>query len=622
MFVRQIPNKKTGRVAVAIVQSYREAETGKNKSRIVENLGFLDVLEKEHDDTIAWAKKKAADLTKLEKEKGKEYVLKASSKDSLDVSADKHALRKNIGYAALSYYYHKLGISEFIDNRRRRTKRQFNPNSAIKTLVYNRILDPDSKKGAWENRKMFFEDTNYSLDNAYSSLDFLLAHRDALLKNLHEKMRKLYHRDTLLLFYDVTNYFFEIDDNDADEKLKDGTVKEGLREKGCSKEHRTTPIVQMGLFMDEQGLPVSYELFSGNRHDSTTLVPMIEESFDKFNMSHMIIVADKGMMGGDNLRKIILEHKGYIISNSVRKADAAFISYIKEDKEYSELYDEETGILEFKYKSRTVPRYIKVTDEQTGGKTAVKINEHQIVLWSRKYAEREKKNRDKILEKTKKLASTKSQDAKILSFGSRKYIKKDPVDAKGNPIKIKDYVLSLDESKVNEEEELDGYYVICTNVCGIHKYGRPFKDGQKCRFSVSDNFLELNRELNDLEIVDMYHGLWRIEETFKVTKTDLVSRPVYVWTENRIRAHFLICFISLLLMRVLQYDLNWKYSASSIKESLAAANGTLVGENLYAFNLYDEVLKDIGEKLDLDFSKRFMTQGQIKSLVASTKNIS
>lgn len=626
MFVRQIPNRSTGRTAVCIVQSYRDVLSGKNRSRVVRNLGYADVLEKEHGDYLAWARGLANELTRQDSGRKSCYRMTLDANEALQICSagdeGSCALRKNIGYAALSRYYHELGIDEFIDSRRRYTKRRHNLNSILKMYVYNRVLSPDSKKGAWENRSMFFEDTDYSLDNAYSSLDFFLKHRPDLMKSIHQRMEKLYHRDSLLLFYDVTNYYFEIDGNDGDEELDDGTVREGLRKKGCSKEHRTTPIVQMGLFMDEHGIPVSYELFPGNRHDSKTLIPMMEESFDRFDMSHMIIVADKGMMGGDNLRKIILDHRGYIISSSARKADSVFTAYVKDDSDYIELYDSESGVLEFKYKSRTTPRYIKVSDERTGGKATARINEHQIVVWSRKYAEREKKDRDKVLEKTRRLVDSKSKDANTLSFGSRKYIQKTPVDKKGDVIPVKDYVLSLDAEKVDGEEALDGYYVICTNVRGIDedmREERPFKEGQKCRFSKSDNFLELNRELGDLDIVDMYHGLWRIEESFKVTKTDLASRPVFVWTEDRIKAHFLICFLALHLIRLLQYELKWKYSATAIRESLGKASGTLVSANLYAFDYYDEVLKDIGEKLGLDFSRRYMSLGEIKKMIASTK---
>ncbi len=615
MFVRQIPNKKTGRTAVCIIQSYRDVSTGNNRSRVIENLGFLDVLEREHEDPIAWAKLRAADLTRQAEEGKNQYRLSLDGKEKIPQN---ETLRKNIGYAAFSKLYHQLEIDEFMDNRRRYTKREHNPNSVLKMLVFNRLLFPDSKKGAWEGRHTFLEDSAYSLDNVYSSLDFLLKYRTDLMAKLHEKICRIYHRDTLLLFYDVTNYYFEIDENDTDITGDDGVVSEGLRKKGYSKEHRTTPIVQLGLFMDEMGIPVSYELFPGNCHDSKTLIPMMDASFDDFGMSHMIVVADKGMMGGDNIRDILLKHKGYVISSSARKADAKFTAYMLNQEGYTELYDKDTGILEFKYKSRTTPRYIKVTSP-SGGKSTVKINEHQIVMWSRKYAERERKGREKVLDKTRRLIGSTSKNALELVFGSRKYILKEPVDTKGEGVNVDAYVLSLDEEKIREEESLDGYYVICTNVRGLEKGTRPFKDGQRCRFSKSDGFFELNRELGDLDIVDMYHGLWRIEETFKVTKSDLQARPVFVWTQDRIRAHFLVCFISMVLMRLLQHRLEWKYSASSIQESLSKACGTLVGGNLFAFDHFDEVLDDIGKELGIDFSNRYLTLGKMKSLIAETK---
>lgn len=620
MFVRQIPNKSTGRTAVCIVKSYRDLNSGKTRSTIIENLGFLDVLSQAHEEPIVWAKERAERLTANEK------LTRVEKRDGFDLNehievvedGKINKLRKNIGYAPFSFLYHDLEIDEFIDNRRRYTKRQHNPNTILKMLVYNRLLFPNSKKAAFENRNIFFEDINYSLDNVYSSLDYILEYRKPLLEKIHNQIKKLYHRDTLLLFYDVTNYYFEIDDNDPDIITTEGNFIEGIRKKGCSKEHRTSPIVQMGLFMDEKGIPVSYDLFAGNTHDSKTLIPMLEESFNDFNISNMIVVADKGMMGGDNLRDIILKHKGYVISSSVRKADKQFINYVTDEDGYIELYDSETGILEFKYKSRTTPRYIKVTTP-SGGKQNIKINEHQIIMWSRKYAERERKNRDKTIEKSNKLTNSNSKNAMILPFGSRKYICKKPVDKKGRIIEVADYTICLDTDRIEAEEILDGYYAICTNVRGISENSKPFKEGQRCRFSKKDNFFEVNKELSDLDIVDMYHGLWRIEETFKVTKSDLKSRPVYAWTNSRIRAHFLVCFISLILMRLLQYRLDWKYSASKIQESLSLASGTLINSNMFAFNHFDEVLKDIGNIFDIDLGLRYRTAGEIKSLLAKTK---
>ena len=222
---------------------------------MIKDLGYLDELQKQFEDPVTHFKEVARHMTE-EKNCAKETIqVLIPLHDTLaklpSVPPDKLG-RKNIGYAALSVLYHQLGIDSFLNNRRRSKKFEANLNSIFKLLVFNRALFPASKKGAWEHRGLFFEDTTYSLEAVYRSPDYFLQWRPVLLKHLHRQMQEKYGRDTLLLYYDVTNYYFEIDGPDA------------LRKKGVSKEHRPNSIVQMGLFMDEKGLPVSYELYQGN----------------------------------------------------------------------------------------------------------------------------------------------------------------------------------------------------------------------------------------------------------------------------------------------------------------------------------------------------------------------
>lgn len=463
------------------------------------------------------------------------------------------------------------------------------------------------------------------MDDMYRSLDFFISHREALLKKLDRRMVKEHGRNTLLMYYDVTNYYFAIDDNDdEDDDMEDGMP--GLRSRGCSKEHQPTPIVQMGLFMDEQGIPLSYELFPGNTHDSRTFDPMLKEASDMFDMGNVIAVADKGMMGGDNIRSILLKHQGYVMSSSVRKADAKFKEYVLDEDGYTELYNERTGELEFKYKSRFTPRRIKV-HTQDGGTTTVRINERQIVIWSRKYAAREAAARGKVLEKTMKLVGSYSRNANRIVFGARKYIQKVPFStSSGQLLDDVEYVVDLDEERIDEEARLDGYYTICTNVVGIPEdKGIPFKEfdrDQKARFNMEDNFLELNRHVSELDIMDMYKGLWRIEETFRVTKSDLEARPVFVSTADHIRSHFLICFVALFLMRFLQHRLAWKYSARRIQDELSKACGSPEDGNVYLFDHYSDALEEISQAVGIDLSRRRLTRGQIRQLLGATKKTS
>ncbi len=604
MFLGKLYEKKTNRTKLKIVEGYRI--DGKVKQRMIKDLGYLDELEQLYDDPIAHFKAVAKQMTE-EKNRLKETVSVnipvhhvLDSQESLDPGQQN---RKNIGYAAFSVLYHQLEIDYFLNNRRRYKKFQANLNSIFKLLVYNRTLFPDSKKGAWDQRGIFFEDTSYSLEDVYRSLDYFLQWRPALLEHLHQRMQKLYDRKTLLMYYDVTNYYFEIHEDDQ------------LRRRGVSKEHKPKPIVQMGLFLDEQGLPVTYDLFRGNMNDCTTFPSMLDDTVIGLGMHHLIVVADKGMMSGDNIAKIRLQHNGYVFSYSVRSADKQFKAYVLEDQGYADTFDSK-GELVSRMKSRIAPRSIWVTDER--GKTvSTIINERQIVIYSAKYAKKARKDRQKVIAKASRRIWSFSKDANTSRYGSAKYLQKVPVDTKTGEFKPDiDYVTVLDDQQIAEDERLDGYYVICTNVIGRTEGERPFK--HPFRYT-RDGFFQLNRSVSDHEILSMYQGLWRIEQTFKVPKSELKARPVFVSTEQHIRAHFLICFVSLLLIRLLEYRMNWRHSSGAIQESLSKACGSKLEENLYVFDYFDQVLADIGSDLNLDFSRKYLSSQDIRSFIGAAK---
>lgn len=619
MFIKESKNPKTGRISLVIAYSYASGIKGKSKHKQVANLGFLDELEKKYDDPMAYAQ---SVLEKTKEDFNTRSVLgtyELTSTSKLDKEEEipvDQRLCKNFGSVVLSKVYHELGIHEFMNNRRRYTKAAYNHNVIFQMLIYNRILTPDSKKGAWENRGRWFMKSDYSLDDVYHSLDFFLHYRDDLMKKIHESITKQYKRNTLLMYYDVTNYYFESD------------VTDELREKGVSKEHNTHPIVQMGLFMDERGLPVSYNLFAGNNNDSTTLPKMIDDTFDKFDISNLIVVGDKGMMSGNNIAKIRLQHNGYVISHSPKRADKNFVKYILDDTDYVELYDEHTGKLVFKYKSRYAPREIAViqinneTNEPIlkadGKPKTVKsvINERQVVFYSEKYAQRQRFKRDKALKKAKMLMGKISKDGMTVNFGAAKYIRKDPIDKKTQQrLDDKHYIISLDEKKIKQEALVDGYYILCTNVVGLEEGERSFN--KKCRYT-KDGFFQLNKKVHEQDIIEMYRGLWKIEETFKVTKSDLKSRPAFVWTKNHIRAHFLICYVSLVILRLIQYRLKWKYSATEIREQLLLVVGRRQANN-YQFSYFSQTLENIGNEFGIEFDREGLSQKEIKQIFGNSK---
>jgi len=597
MHLVQIPNKKAGRVFLQISESYRDAN-GNVKRRTIKPLGYLDELKKTHEDPIAFFKLQAKEMTRQKQEE--QAVVNISIRPTSRLQ--KHhelpdANRKNLGYAALSSIYHQLEIDYFLNNRRRYTKAAYNHNAIFKLLVYDRILFPSSKRGAWFHKQRFFEQMDFSLDDVYRSLNFFLTHRDQLLLAIHTKITKLYDRDTTLVYYDVTNYYFEIDREDS------------LRIKGVCKEHRPNPIVQMGLFMDEHGLPITYGLYPGNNNDVTTLIPMMADLTYDFEMKEMIVVADKGMMSGQNISRIRLDHNGYVISYSVRGAAAVFQKYVLDEHGYTDWGTDA------KYKSRIQPREIWITDRK-GNKKKTTINERQIVFYSQKYADKAKRDRQKAVTKARDLVKNPVKYTKASLQGAAKYVSKLHYDEHGEIIKKLGTDIVFDEKKLQEEEQLDGYYVIMTNVIGTDQKSTPFKGKSRYTF---EGFFQLNRSVSDTDIIDMYKGLWKIEETFKVTKSDLRTRPVYLSREEHIEAHFLVCFVALTILRVLEYRLGDKYCARSIARSLEKASGTLLEDGYYVFDYYDEVLDELGKELGLDFSRKYMKNGDIRKMLAKSK---
>ena len=530
MFLKKTPTSN-GRIRLSIVDGYYDKTTKKTKHKVIESLGFLDELEKQYDDPIDYFNKRAAILNKEKQEQKAPINFTFYDSDRLCVGDD---FRKNFGYVALSKIYHELGINTFLINRQRHTKEEYDANTIMKMLVYSRLIAPASKKSSFDNREMFFEKVDYSLDDVYRCLSFLNKHKNNLQIWLNDKIKENYKRDTSLIYYDVTNYYFETDEQDD------------FKRKGVSKEHRPNPIIQMGLFMDINGLPITYELFSGNTNDCLTYRPNFSRIKKEFNLGRVISVADKGMTTGDNIWYTINtpSKDGYVFSMSVRGADKEMKAFVLNDDGYEWLGDE------YKRKSRRYPRTIQVTSN-SGKKLKKIVHEKQVVFWSEKYAERSKADRAATIAKAQDLAKNPGSYTRATSYGAAKYVKKIDYDKDTGEILTASSLLELNEERLREEEALDGYYIILTS--------------------------EMDK--SDDEIIDIYRGLWRIEESFKVTKSELEARPVYVWTRDHIEAHFLTCFVALTIARSIETKLERKYSIGRLLDTLSRSQCSELQQN-------------------------------------------
>lgn len=570
MYLRRNLNRKSGRTQLAIVHGYRDSQ-GKARQKTVLKIGYLDVVAQEYEDPIAHFEEVARQMTKEYQEKTRPVVLEFNMDE--DMAPDTQE-RKNFGYAALSKLYHDLDLHRFISNRQRGSKAEYDHNAIFKLLVYSRLLNPCSKKRTHEEKGRYFDNTDFSLHDLYRSLAFFARGSAAIQQWLHETLRARYGRDTSLVYYDVTNYYFEIDKPDE------------LRKKGVSKEHRPNPIVQMGLFVDANGLPICYDLFAGNTLDKQTLLPMMKRLREEYSLGRSIVVADKGIISGDNIAQVTLDGNGYVLSYSIRMADAEFKDYVLDEADYRQLGDGD-----FKIKSRKINRRIMVTNVN-GKKVQTEVDEKQVVFWKREYVDKARADRAEVLQKALALIENPGKHTRATSQGAAKYVKNLVFDKEtGEVAKIPGKLLSFDAEKLAQEEMYDGYYAIVTS----------------------------EMHLKDEEVIDIYCGLWQIEDAFRMSKSDLEARPVYLSREDHMQAHFLTCFVALLLIRLLQRCLDKRYSAKVILDSLNSASCSLMQRNYYIFDYYDEVLQSIGQRMGIDFSKKYRSLGEIKKVLGSTK---
>ncbi len=569
MYLRKSFNKKTGRTYLSIVHGYRDKELKKTRSVVIKSLGYLDELEKEYDDPIAYFTEEAKqmDAKRLLENAPVSFTI---TRDEL-IATDS-VNRKNFGYAALSKIYHELGIHTFLTNRQRHSNEEYDANSIMKMLVFSRLLNPASKKKSFEERDRFFENSDYSLDDVYRSLSLFNKHKDNLQVWINDKIKQGYGRDTKLVYYDVTNYYFETD------KIDD------LKRKGVSKEHRPNPIVQMGLFIDNNGIPITYQLSPGNTNDCLTYRPNLSRIKKDYELGKVVVVADKGMTTGDNIWYTLSAGDGYVFSMSVRGANKELKDYVLDQDGYEWLGKE------YKRKSRLYPRTIQVTSVN-GRKMKKPVDEKQVVFYSEKYDKRAKAERAATIAKAQDLIANPGKYNQSTSYGASGYVKNISFDKETGEIIEPSKKLELDWEKLREEEALDGYYVIVTS---------EYKE-------------------SDDRIIEMYRGLWKIEESFRVTKSDLEARPVYVSRNDHIEAHFLTCFVALVITRILEMKLDHKYSIGRILESLRRAECSHIQQNYYLFDYYDEVLKDIEDKFKIDFSKKILSLKEIKNILGQVK---
>ena len=583
---------KSGRIYLSIVDGYWK--DGKVKQKVYQKLGYLDDLKKEFDDPISHYKKHVEELKK-------EFESKITTTFDMNQDNDFNDDTFNIGYSYLKKIFQELDIPSVLREKQYSSKIEYSLSKACELLTYSRIINPGSIKYTYEHKNQFFEPFDLSLDDLYRSLKPMLDCKESIFKTIWDNTKDKYNRDASTSYYDCTNYYFEIEYDDEDIKDDNGQItKKGIRKRGPEKNHRPDPIVEMGLLLDTQGFPISYNLFPGNTSEKETLIPEIKNIKRRHDINKVIVVADRGLNCSDNmigLAGIDLDKEnrdGYIYGQSIRGADQEFKDWVLTNDYKTDIINDEDGNeIKFIHKSRIYPKkmYItrddkELTNSGNKKKQSITVDQKQMVYYSQKYADKQKRDRQMVIEKAKDLIKNPSAYTRATSYGAAGYINNIKFD-KDTGVVSNGSELSINQAKIEEEEKLDGYYSIVTS----------------------------EENLSDLELRNIYKGLAKIEETFKITKSEFNARPINVRLEDHIDAHFLICFISLVIIRLLQCDINNKYTIKNILEKIKNFKCTHETTNIYKFIGYKPEIQYLNRKLELNFDKKYDKRENIKKIL-------
>jgi transposase len=601
MYIDQVVNSGKPYLRVAESYSVREDGVRKNKKRTIRNIGPLARFDDGKPDFLKRLKQSFKEgrpiIDGLDDLVAKENE-SAKARDKIRIELDRNndatafSDPKNIGYFFLDAMYDALGIYDVLNKYKSQSKLEYDLNGYAKALIFGRVLKPDSKYATWKDRDAYLFDVVNSEKciEVYRALDVLDEQSIKIQRRMNSKIEKHIGRSKSICFYDVTNYWFEIDDPDKDLLDEAGMViKEGMRKRGPSKAKNRKPITQMGMFLDDNGIPVSYKVFPGDHIDQTTLRPTMKETISKMGFARTVIVADGGLNSGKNLAHILSQGNGYIVSKSAKGSTKQTKKWMLEEDGY--VWNEKKT---FKLKSQIRTRSVK--DEH--GNT-VEIKEKLISYWSKKQHDHAMHENKKFLEYLDKV--TKHPDKlKDKQSNLQKYLVKTNADKTTGEVVDTVSVLTLDMDKINEDIGLMGYYTIMTS--------------------------EL--EMDNHEVIDKYHGLARIEAAFRIVKSDLDGRPVYVRNDRHINAHFLLCFIALTMIRIMQCKVlkkqgkitnstrNWEMgiTAERIKSALSGFCADALPGGYYRLTQIGDDLGAIAAAIGIDVALRIPSEKELRKL--------
>lgn len=506
---------------VQLVEGYREGK--KVKHKVLVNLGRLDLLQKNRswEDVIS----KMSQLLKL--------------KNILDIRSCEAAKISNWGYLAYKKLWKILRMDKMLLEIQRLGRTEFDFNNACFLMTINHLLNPCSKRGMYNNQTVYGQYHEVELNHLYRALDILSENKEKIEEQLFKVNRDLYNMEIDVVFYDVTTFHFE------------SVKKDSLRNFGFSKANKINEVqVVLGMLIDNEGRPVGYELFSGNTFEGKTLEKALDKIEKRFGIRKVIIVADKGINSRLNLQQIANKGYGYIVASRIKNLKQEVHAQIFDNTDYQSL----EGKNGFRYKVVDYNNVFKAEEK------IVTLQEKLVITYSETRAEKDRRDRERLLEKAKFLLSNKSLIKSGNKRGGKKYLKE-----------IGNTNWTLDEGALAKDERFDGYYAIQTS----------------------------ERDISVEKILSSYHSLWKIEESFRIMKSTLEVRPIFHWTENRIMGHFVVCFLAFLLERTMEIELRKAgvdASPQAIRDALNAMQftETKCGREKYFLNTQ---ITDVGAKI-------------------------
>ena len=517
--------KSKNAISYYIIRSVRRG--GKNSSEIVKKLGTEKSIRETYgvDDVDAWAREQLRLLNEEEAASDHRVLVPFTTNSTIDMNTQ---LSFNSGYLFLQQIYYKLGLPSICRAIKKGNAFEYDLNTILSRLLYGRILYPSSKLSCYEQSQKLLEQPAFELHQVYRALSVLSENSDFIQSELYKRSRKLVKRNTGILFYDCTNYFFELE------------KESGLKQYGPSKEHRPNPIVQMGLFMDKSGIPLAFCINPGNQNEQLSLKPLEQQIMRDFELSKFIVCTDAGLSSDANRRFNNYGERSFITTQSIKKLKSDLKEWCldpsgwetegsKKKYDISKLEDTPENRKRIYYKQMLIEGYDEERD--------IPFDQTLIVTYSLKYRDYQQTIRSRQIERARKLLDKPAQADKRSQNDAKRFIKKTTFTSDGEIASKARY--EIDEAAIEEEARYDGFYAVCTNL-----------------------------DDSPADIAKINHDRWEIEESFRIMKSEFEARPVYLQRDDRIEAHFLTCFIALMIYRILEKELDEKFTCGEIVRTL------------------------------------------------------